>query len=194
MGAGSLTLSRSRRTFRTAYLHFILIDHWYSLHSGLRCTHAFCVMHFICRVCGVNAYHMYAKTAHHMHANKFNITCKLSIICTPNTFVSYIRQSRINTTSFRFYLAYYVYAFSWDGPQTEQAGCRWVTEQNKDGAKCGCAVLEERSTRCWSTLSNFKWQMSYLLIFVLIIKIANSFFVQPTFFSLCDTFLLCSKH
>ncbi len=29
---------------------------------------------------------MYVKTAYHMHGNKFNI------ICTPNTFVSYIRQ------------------------------------------------------------------------------------------------------
>ncbi len=30
--------------------------------------------------------------------------------------------------------------------------CRWVTEQNKDGAKCGCAVLEGRSiwTGKWS--------------------------------------------
>ncbi len=35
------------------------------------------------------------KTAYHMHANKFGIICtrKLCFICTPNTFVSYIRQS-----------------------------------------------------------------------------------------------------
>ncbi len=33
MGAGGLTLTRSRRPFRTAYLRFILIEHWYSLHS-----------------------------------------------------------------------------------------------------------------------------------------------------------------
>ncbi len=32
-GAGGLTSSRSRRPFRTAYLHFILIKLWYSLHS-----------------------------------------------------------------------------------------------------------------------------------------------------------------
>ncbi len=32
-GAGSLTISRSRRPFRTAYLRFILIEHQYSLHS-----------------------------------------------------------------------------------------------------------------------------------------------------------------
>ncbi len=32
-GAGGLTISRSRRPFRTAYLRFILIEHQYSLHS-----------------------------------------------------------------------------------------------------------------------------------------------------------------
>ncbi len=32
-GAGGLTLSHSRRPFRTAYLRFILIEHRYSLHS-----------------------------------------------------------------------------------------------------------------------------------------------------------------
>ncbi len=62
------------------------------------------------------------KTVYHMHTNKFHIICKrkLHIICTPNTFVSYIRQSlffRINTTSFHFYLPYYLYAFSWDRTQ-----------------------------------------------------------------------------
>ncbi len=50
---------------------------------------------------------MYAKTAYHMHGNKFGIICtrKLRFICTPNMFVSYIRQSpflHINTTSFCF--------------------------------------------------------------------------------------------
>ncbi len=62
------------------------------------------------------------KTVYHMHTNKFHIICtwKLHIICTPNTFVSYIRQSsffRINTTSFHFYLPYYLYGFSWDRAQ-----------------------------------------------------------------------------
>ncbi len=33
MGAGGLTISRSWRPFRTAYLRFILIEHRYSLHS-----------------------------------------------------------------------------------------------------------------------------------------------------------------
>ncbi len=32
-GAGGQTISHSRRPFRTAYLHFILIEHRYSLHS-----------------------------------------------------------------------------------------------------------------------------------------------------------------
>ncbi len=32
-GAGGLTISLSRCPFRTAYLRFILIEHWYSLHS-----------------------------------------------------------------------------------------------------------------------------------------------------------------
>ncbi len=32
-GAGGLTISRSRRPFRTAYLRFILIEHRYSLQS-----------------------------------------------------------------------------------------------------------------------------------------------------------------
>ncbi len=32
-GAGGLTLSRSWRPFRTAYLRFIIIEHRYSLHS-----------------------------------------------------------------------------------------------------------------------------------------------------------------
>ncbi len=31
--AGGLTISRSRRPFRTAYLCFIIIEHQYSLHS-----------------------------------------------------------------------------------------------------------------------------------------------------------------
>ncbi len=38
-GAGSLTISRSRRPFRTAYLRFILIEHRDSLHSD-RYAHA----------------------------------------------------------------------------------------------------------------------------------------------------------
>ncbi len=51
---------------------------------------------------------MYAKTAYHMHANKFRIICtrKLRIICTPKMRVAYKRQSpflRINTTSFRVF-------------------------------------------------------------------------------------------
>ncbi len=37
--AGGLTLSHSRRPFRTAYLRFILIEHRYSLHSD-RYAHA----------------------------------------------------------------------------------------------------------------------------------------------------------
>ncbi len=41
-GAGGLTISRSRRPFRTAYLRFILIDHVYSLHSGLLCMRCTC--------------------------------------------------------------------------------------------------------------------------------------------------------
>ncbi len=42
-GAGGLTLSRSRRPFRTAYLCFILIKHRYSLHSDryARAAHMF---------------------------------------------------------------------------------------------------------------------------------------------------------
>ncbi len=38
-GAGGLTISLSRRPFRTAYLRFILIEHRYSLHSD-RHAHA----------------------------------------------------------------------------------------------------------------------------------------------------------
>ncbi len=42
------------------------------------------------------------------------------------------------------------------GPQTEQAGCRSVTKQNKDGAKRRCAVIEGRSTRvCLYVASKF---------------------------------------
>ncbi len=42
MGAGSLTIFRSRRPFRTAYLRFILIEHRYSMHSD-RYAHAACM-------------------------------------------------------------------------------------------------------------------------------------------------------
>ncbi len=46
-----------------------------------------------------------------------------------------------------FFAMYFVVQHVHNGPQTEQAGCRWVIEQNKDGkAKCGCTVLEGRST------------------------------------------------
>ncbi len=66
-----------------------------------------------------NLWYWYAQTVYHMHSHTFRIICtrKLRITCTLNRCISYIRQSpvlRINTTSFRFYLAYYLYAFSWD--------------------------------------------------------------------------------
>ncbi len=48
-GAGGLTLPHSRHPFRTAHLRFILIEHRYSLQSGLLCTHE-PVLRFICVV------------------------------------------------------------------------------------------------------------------------------------------------
>ncbi len=54
------------------------------------------------------SYHMHAKTEYYMHNKHVRIICSL-------------RQSpflRINTTSFRFYLPYYLYAFSWDQCET----------------------------------------------------------------------------
>ncbi len=57
MGAGGLTISRSRRPFRIANLRFILIEQRYSLHSGLLCMHE-PVLHFICGFC-----------ANHLHNN-----------------------------------------------------------------------------------------------------------------------------
>ncbi len=60
-----------------------------------------------------------------------------------NVVVSIIKWSNLSHVIFQI-------VFEWSGGGT--AGfclepCRWVTEQNKDGkAKCGCAVLEGRST------------------------------------------------
>ncbi len=48
------------------------------------------------------SYHMHAKTAYYMHGKH------VRIIYMPKSIL------RINTTSFHFYLAYYLYAFSWD--------------------------------------------------------------------------------
>ncbi len=49
---------------------------------------------------------------------RFHIICtqKLHIKCMPNMCISYERSPflHINTTSFCFYLAYYLYVFSWD--------------------------------------------------------------------------------
>ncbi len=45
----------------------------------------------------------------------------------------------------------------------------WVTEQKKDGAKCGCSVLEERSTRFFFKLClayYFKWQSVEFIYFL----------------------------
>ncbi len=58
------------------------------------------------------SYHIHAKTEYYMHAKHVRIICSL-------------RQSQflhINTTSFRFYLAYYLYAFSCDRAVTNFIG------------------------------------------------------------------------
>ncbi len=102
MGAGGLTISRSRRPFRIANLRFILIEQRYSLHSGLLCMHE-PVLHFICGFC-----------ANHLHNNaQSRLAASLPAVI------------RLSDRTGRFW---------------------WVTEQNKDGAKCECAVLEGRST------------------------------------------------
>ncbi len=99
MGAGSLTISRSRHPFRTAYVRFILIEHRYSLHSGLSYMHE-PVLHFICRV-----------------------------------YVQHVQRCSEQ-------------ASRWNIQLSDRTGrLRWVTEQNQDGAKCGCDVLEGCSTR-----------------------------------------------
>ncbi len=57
----------------------------------------------------------------------------------------------------------------------------WVTEQNKDGAKCGCAVLEGRSTPFFI----------YIYIFTLSLTLAYHFnwqTVSNSLIFLCDTF------
>ncbi len=64
-----------------------------------------CIWYAMGRI-GVWGRCIYAKTAYHMHANK------LRILCTSNTCVSYAHQSQF--LIFCWYLAYYLYAFSWD--------------------------------------------------------------------------------
>ncbi len=45
-----------------------------------------------------DVYHMYAKTAYQMHANKFNIICtrKLRIKCMPTNLISYARENGVS--------------------------------------------------------------------------------------------------
>ncbi len=128
--AGGLTLSRSRRPFRTAYLRFILIEHRYSLHSDRYAR---------CMTCMNQCFVLFAGSEQSMYNDA---------------------QSR---------LANIIYSSDRTGRLW------WVTEQNKNGAKRGCAVLEGRSTRlsffffvlCLSY--HFKWQnASNLFIFSLL--------------------------
>ncbi len=109
-------------------LRFILIDHRYSLHSGLLCTtarmnSAFCVTSFICGVCARSKY----------------ITV-LRAGCTGGKYTA-LRQNR-------------------------QVADQWQSRIRMEQSVDVLSLKDVQLGFVYMLLQNFKWQMSYLFIFI----------------------------